>query len=397
MSRTEPDRAEMPLQGFKHCRKLLRLLQRLHDVGCAGDRAGNRRLYMDQYVTLLLLHLFNPACNSLRALQRISQLEQVQQKLGIPRCSLGSLSEGVRVFDSAPLQRIVTRWARRARPVAQTGKLPELQEILTVVDGTLLTALPKVVTQLWAPAGFKAHVQFEILQGSPVAATITDAHTSEIAVLTAHLQGGRLYLLDRGYASYQLLQDILDAPSSFLCRIKRHFHDETVETRPLDDAARQAGVLRDEVVHLGCQTRSRKLQQPVRLLELVCTERSAKSVQAMRKKQVKETTMLLVTNRLDLSAEVIALLYRYRWQIEIFFRWFKQILGCRHLLSHCPNGIELQVYTAILVCLLIARYTGLKPHKALYEMVCWYLQGWASEEELLRYVSTTQNRMARAR
>ena len=397
MSRIEPDIQMIDLHGFKHVRKFSRLLKRLHKIGCARDRAGNRLLYMDHYVTLLLLYLFTPTCNSLRAIQRISQLQKVQKKLGISRCSLGSLSEAARVFDSRPLQEIVTTLAREAPPVAGSAKLPELKEILTIVDGTLLTALPKVVEQLWtSPSneGFKAHVHYEVLKGCPVGATITGAYTSEIAVLTKHLEAGRFYLWDRGYAKYQLMQDIIDARSSFLGRIKSHFHVETIETRLLDEAAKKAGVLRDEVVYLGNHPRYRKLKQPVRLIEVVCTERSAKSVQAMHKKKVKETTMLLVTDRLDLSADVIASLYRFRWQIEIFFRWFKHILGCRHLISRCQNGIELQVYAAIIVCLLIARYTGLKPNKALYEMVCWYLQGWASEQELMNHVATAQRRQA---
>lgn len=395
MSRKKHDLQEMDLAGFKHFRQISGLLKSLHTVGTAGDRAGNRRLYMDQYVTLLLLYLFNPICDSLRALQRVSQFEKVQKKLGVPRCSLGSLSEAARVFDSRPLQEIVARLARDARPVAGSGKLPDLKEILTIVDGTVLAALPKLVEQLAVPTtdgGFKAHVQFEILKGCPVAATITGAHASEIAVLTEHLQGGRFYLLDRGYAKYRLMQDILNVHSSFLGRIKSHFHLEIIEQRPLDDAARKAGVLRDEVVYLGRHPRYRKLTRPVRLIELVCTERTAKSVRCMHQKQVKETTMRLVTDRLDLSAEAIALLYRFRWQIEIFFRWFKHILGCRHLLSHCRNGVELQVYAAILACLLIARYTGLKPNKALYEAVCWYLSGWASREELMAQIAAAQSR-----
>jgi len=393
MSPLTPDIQDIDLRGFKHARKLSGLLERLHRVGCARDRAGNRRLYMDHYVALLLLYLFNPTCNSLRAIQRLSQLKQVQKKLGVPRCSLGSLSEAARIFDSRFLQEIVTAVAAKAQPVAHSAKLPDLKEVLTIVDGTLLTTLPKVVEQLWASdshEGFKAHVQYEVLKGCPVAATITGAYASEVAVLTEHLQSGRFYLLDRGYAKYQLMQDIINAHSSFLGRIKSHFHVETVQTRPLDEAARKAGVLRDQVVHLGKHPKYRKLKQPVRLIELVCTERSAKSVQAMRKKKVKETTMLLASDRLDLSADVLAALYRFRWQIEIFFRWFKHILGCRHLLSQCQNGIELQVYAAILVCLLIARYTGLKPNKALYEMVCWYLDGWASEQELMNQIATAQ-------
>ena len=51
----------------------------------------------------------------------------------------------------------------------------------------------------------------------------------------------------------------------------------------------------------------------------------------MRQKKTKETTMVLVTDRLDLTADVLAALYRFRWEIEIFFRWFKHLLGCRHL------------------------------------------------------------------
>jgi hypothetical protein len=352
---------------------------------------------MDHYVTLLLLHLFNPICDSLRTLQRVSQLEKVQKKLGVSRCSLGSLSEAARIFDSRPLQEMVTTLARQVRPVAGSAPLPELQEILTVVDGTVLTALPKIVEQLWtsgADEGFKAHVHYEIRKGCPVAATVTGAYASEIAVLTEHLERGRFYLFDRGYAKYQLMQDIINAGSSFLGPIKSHFHAEAVETRPLDEAARTAGVLRDEVVYLGQHPRYRKLQQPVRLIEIVCTERSAQSVRRMRKKKVKETTMRLVTDRLDLSADVIASRYRFRWEIEIFFRWFKHILGCRHLLSRCQNGIELQVYTAILVCLLIARYSGLKPNKALYQMVCWYLSGWATEKELFRHIAQAQRRLA---
>jgi hypothetical protein len=388
----------MDLSGFKYFRQLSGLLEQLHPVGTAGDRAGNRRLYMDQYVTLLLLYLFNPTCNSLRALQRVSQLTKVQKKLGVPYCSLGSLSEAARIFDSRPLQEIVAHLARQARPVAGAGRQPELKEILTIVDGTVLTALPKLVEQLGATAGegFKAHVHFEVLKGCPVAATITGAHASEIAVLTEHLQAGRFYLLDRGYAKYQLMQDIIEARSSFLGRIKSHFHVETIETRPLDEAARQAGVLRDEVVRLGSPSRHCDLRQPVRWIEVVCTERTAKSVQSMRHKQRKETTMLLVTDRLDLTAETIALLYRFRWQIEIFFRWFKHILGCRHLLSRCRNGIELQVYAAIIACLLIARHTGLKPNKALYEMICWYLSGWASLEELTTQIAAAQKQQESA-
>ncbi len=92
-------------------------------------------------------------------------------------------------------------------------------------------------------------------------------------------------------------------------------------------------------------------------------------------------------NLLDVPAEIIALIYRYRWAIEIFFRFFKHILGCRHLLSHSQNGIEIQTYCAIIACLLISLWTGRKPTLRTYEMICFYFCGLASEEELLAHIA----------
>ena len=95
----------------------------------------------------------------------------------------------------------------------------------------------------------------------------------------------------------------------------------------------------------------------------------------------------IATNLLDVPAEIVALIYRFRWTIEIFFRFFKHVLGCRHLLSHRPNGIEIQTYCAIIACLLISLWTGRKPTLRTYEMICFYFSGLASEEELLAHLT----------
>mgnify|MGYP005841137851 FL=1 len=95
---------EKDITGLKYFDKLVPLLERLHAVGCARDRAGNRRLYFDQYCLLLLLAMFNPIARSMRALQQASQLRKVQKKLGCQRFSLGSLSEATEVFDPEKLR-----------------------------------------------------------------------------------------------------------------------------------------------------------------------------------------------------------------------------------------------------------------------------------------------------
>jgi hypothetical protein len=97
--------------------------------------------------------------------------------------------------------------------------------------------------------------------------------------------------------------------------------------------------------------------------------------------------LLIATNLLDLPAWIIALLYRYRWTIEIFFRFFKHTLGCRSLLSHDPAGIEIQTYCAIMACMLISLWTGRKPTLRTYEMICYYFTGLAEEDELLAHLA----------
>ena len=89
---------------------------------------------------------------------------------------------------------------------------------------------------------------------------------------------------------------------------------------------------------------------------------------------------------LDLDAELVAVGYKYRWSVELFFRWFKCILGCRHLLSTSQRGVEIQVYLALVASLLISLWTGRKPTKRTFELLCLYFSGWASEEELIAHL-----------
>jgi hypothetical protein len=100
--------------------------------------------------------------------------------------------------------------------------------------------------------------------------------------------------------------------------------------------------------------------------------------------------MVLLTKRLDVDADLIALAYRYRWTVELFFRWFKSILGCRHLLSQSANGVQLQVYMALIASLLLSLGVGGAPTKRTYELLCFSLSGWASPQDMLAHVKRLQ-------
>jgi Transposase DDE domain len=369
-----PEVRACDLQGFKYFRILLPLLERLQEVGTQRDRAGNRQLFYDQYSALLLLYFFNPIITSLRGLQQASCLAKVQKLLGVRRTSLGSFSEATEVFAAEPLRHIVQELAGRALPL-QHGRDAEALRGLTAVDGSVLRALPQMAWALWTDDQHRAaklHLHFEVLKGVPVDATLTPAACSEPDQLRAMLQPGRLYVTDRGYADYQLFRDILDAHSSFVARVKDNTAFTVAEERPLTPSACQAGVVRDIVLaKLGTNHHRDVLGQPVRLVIVRRTKPDG---------QLEE--LWLVTDRLDLPAELVALAYRYRWTIELFFRWFKCILGCRHLLATDANGVAIQVYVALIASLLIVLWTGRKPSKRTWEMIQFYLTGWASLDEL---------------
>jgi hypothetical protein len=371
------------LQGFKYFRLLMPLLDRLRDVGTARDHAGNRQLFFDQYSALLLLYFFNPVLTSLRAIQQASALDKVQKLLGVRRTSLGSLSEASGVFAAEPLRRIVHELAEQTLPL-QHGRDAEALRGLTAVDGTVLRALPHMAWALWTDEQHRAaklHLHFEVLKGVPVEATLTPAACSEPEQLRATLQPGRLYVIDRGYADYQLFRDILDAGSSFVARIKDNAAFTVAEERPLSAAAVQAGVIRDVLLDkLGTDHHKDVIGR--RVVRLVIVRRT--------KPDGSLEELWLVTDRLKLAAELVALAYRYRWSIELFFRWFKCILGCRHLLATDANGVAIQVYVALIASLLIVLWTGRKPTKRTWEMIQLYLLGWASLEELEHYLANLQ-------
>lgn len=374
-----PEVRAKDIQGLKYFQRLRPLLERLHDAGTERDRAGNRTLFFDDYAALILLYFFNPVLTSLRSLQQASCLQKVQDKLGCARTSLGSLSAAARDFDAEPLQQIVAELAREAVPLS-AGKDAEVLRGLTAVDGSLLPALPKMAWALWVDEQHRAaklHLHFDVFKGVPRRATVTDGNGNEKKQLRFALESGRLYAIDRGYAEYQLFQDIIDADSSFIGRIRDNAVYEIVEERPLSADARAAGVVRDLVVWLGGEHSGGVFKQQLRVVAVATGKTDS---------QGRPEILLLASNCLDLDAAWIALGYKYRWTVELFFRWFKCILGCQHLLSTCQNGVTIQVYLALIASLLVALWTGHKPNKRTFEMLCLYFAGWASEDELLAHV-----------
>ena len=403
MSRKKRDKIESrDITGLKYFDKLAPLLERLHDEGCERDKAGNRELHYDQYCLLMLLYLFNPIVTSLRGIQQASELEKVQRKLGCPRAALGSLSEATTVFDSERLKEIIAELGAELKPLGRDPRLQDIDHTLTLVDGTLIAALPKLMQASWLKSQtgsglvkWRLHTHFEVDRYVPTRIDVTPdggGEYDERAVLERLIESDRLYVMDRGYAKFTLFNNIVKAKSSYVCRLRDNSAYEVLEERPLTDADRAAGVLSDQIVRLGQS--GKKDTRPDHKIRLICVKCSPHTTRGKNKSGScgvdSDGILRIATNLLDVPAEIIALIYSWRWSIEIFFRFFKQILGCRHLLSHDENGIEIQTYCAIIACLLISLWTGRKPTLRTYEMICFYFCGLASEEELLRHIAKLQ-------
>ena len=396
----QPKIEEKDLHGFKHFKLLLPTLQHLHDHGCARDRAGNRQLHFDQYIALILLYFFNPILTSLRGMQQASELDKVQRLLGCPRASLGSLSDASRVFDSDLLPGIIGELANQLSPINPNPAFDDVKGVITLVDGSFLRALPGITDAMWRRksrhTGFRLHTHFELLKGVPTRIDVTNAKVSEQTVLRNALQPDRLYVTDRGYIGFDLFEQIMAIGSSLVCRLREHMVHEVVELRcEKDGPASDGEVIFDAVIRFsGSTAQKHGFERPMRMLRVKCKPHYKRSGKTGRGGPEQGQTIILVTDMLDVPAETIALLYRHRWAIETFFRFFKHILGCRHLLSHSHNGVEIQTYVAIIACLLIALWTGKKPTLRTYEMICFYFSGMASLDELLGHIEKLKRQAA---
>jgi IS4 transposase len=228
----------------------------------------------------------------------------------------------------------------------------------------------------------------------PVEAKITHGNANEKNIVREFfLKANTLYVLDAGYGEYKFLQDILEVSSSFIVRLKDNAVWDEITSNQLSDADKAMGIRRDLIVKLGSKRKQNDLQEPVRVIEIFHEgdESVPRKSRVSSKKTFRTTdsdySFLLVTARMDLPAELIALCYQFRWQIELFFRWFKCILGCTHLLALSKNGLTLQVYCALIASMLITLWTGRKPTKRTFEMLQFYFLGWATEQELEQHLN----------
>ena len=379
------------VQGGKLLEPIMRMLAPLHE----HRPDPKRKLHYDEYCAWLLLYFFTPVLDSMRGLQQVSDIDSLRKRMKLPRFSLGNFSEAGQVFDPDLLKPVIEELGGLLEDIETNPHLVNLDKRPIAVDGTLLRALPKMAWALWRDdenRAAKLHLHLDLLKGTPEKATLTDAQSSEIEELKKSIAPGRLYISDRGYFSFDLMAEILSKDSAFVARVRNNIVYETLEERPLSQRDQSIGVRADRIVRAGVKPEKNPVQQPLRLVEIHVQDSGparrshVDSKSKSCRTRTTDHTLVLLTDRLDLDVETIALLYRYRWQVELFFRWFKKVLQADKMLSLSENGLTIVMYCALIASMLITVWTGRKPTKRTYEMLCFYMSGWAEEGELLAHI-----------
>jgi hypothetical protein len=325
-----------------------------------------RLLLEEEYFSLILFGLFNPVIKTMRGLCAASHLKRVQEDVCSRPVSLGSFSEAQSVFDPELLRQVFLDLSGEISTSWGDARLAHLADKLKLIDGSLLPALPRMHWALWQNDNNRAaklHLKFTVLRQAPDDAKVTHGNSCERKALLDMIKEGEVIVGDRYYGlQYSYFAEIKKRGASHVIRIRNSPRMEIIEEMPLTDADRAVGVTWQGRVKLGEKWEG----EPIRLVKV----------------EVDGKTLMLVTD-LEIKAELIALIYRYRWQVELFFKWLKSILGCRHLMAESPDGVAIQIYSALIAALMLQLLTGKRPGKRAMELIQLYMMGYAELEEVI--------------
>ena len=351
------------------------LQERLERIG-REDGVGasfadrRRRLQLGHYLGLFLFGVVNPAVRTMRGLCAASHLPRLQSEVCGRPVSLGSFSEAQAVVDTGLLERIFAELSeeisRREDLVSERAKRWLIQE------STLWEVLPRMRWALWRRQGtsqnaVRLHLSLHVVDDKPQRAKITPGRGCERQAWRENWQPGDAYVGDRYYGEdYRLFAKLHEAGCAYVLRLREQAAIEVLEEIAVSPTDRQSGVLRQAWVVLGCKARYRSTR-----VRLVWVETS-------------KEVLRLVTNQEPhaMPAELVAALYRQRWRIELFFRWIKCILGCRHWLAESSRGVAIEIYLALIAALLLQLYSGQRPNRRMMELIQLYLLGVAGTQDL---------------
>jgi Transposase DDE domain len=301
------------------------------------QQALSQKLFFADFVKKLLFAYLEQV-SSLRSLSVELQTNQKCQELGLAYTPFSTLKDGFYRFSSEACRTLF----ETVLSEIQLKRIKGIDEIglFRVIDGSLF---PTLIQMSWSEYrkrknAFKLHLQFELNRMIPTEFLIGSGKSSERDFLLKVLEQGVTYIADRGYASFEIIAKLLQSQAYFVFRVKDNLLYEVQEVlsfrdEKLPNCFRE---VRDEVVLF----KNDKHQSRVRLIQF----------------RVAGSYFRLMTNRWELSRLQIIILYAYRWQIELFFKYLKRTLNGLHLFNHSENGVGIQFYILMTLALLLLKF-----------------------------------------
>jgi len=187
-------------------------------------------------------------------------------------------------------------------------------------------------------AAVKMHTLLDLRGNIPSFIHVSDGKLHDVHALDLLLpESGAIYVMDRGYVDFTRLHAIHRAGAFFVTRAKSNMNARRVSSTPTD---RSTGIICDQSIALKGHYTSAHYPERLRRVRFKDAETSK--------------TLVFLTNHFGLPALTIAALYKYRWQVELFFKWIKQHLRIKQFYGTSENAVKTQIWIAVSVYVLVA-------------------------------------------
>ncbi len=217
----------------------------------------------------------------------------------------------------------------------------ELGGTVYVIDSTTIELCLNLFP--WAKlktvrAAVKLHLAMELKGSIPAFFHISSGKTHDLDFLDLLVyEAGAYYIMDRGYIDFERLYRIHQANAFFVTRAKDNMAYKRLYSGPVD---KTSGVICDQIIRLSNYYAAKDYPEKLRRIKYHDAETNS--------------TYVFLTNNFNLSAGTVALLYKYRWQIELFFKWIKQHLSIKSFWGRSENAVKTQICIALCAYLLVA-------------------------------------------
>lgn len=402
MATNDSSEAEVPSPTKRIVRAIDTALQLFDEHVRLPQPHGNEKLHLRGMIGGLLAAAFQPAAWALRPVDDLSLHPKVQALTGVDRIARSTLSDAMARFDPVQIDPVIGAIERQ---------LPQLERFdpatahvarrIIAADGSWFNLAGQVTHALQCSRGNKGkqcrvrlNLQIDVDHFCPTDFDVSGKDDgSEAAAFMRSIQSQCIYLVDRNFVSHAFINAVLAKDSNLVLRLKKGVNFDVRTVRELSDQDRAHHVLRDEEGTLPGPTS--KGNSDARSCSGTPPCQAMRRVTVWDEKNKRE--VVLLTDLLDVPAHVIAVLYRLRWQIELFLRWLKVLAGFEHLLSQSERGITLQFYIAVLTALLIHLQTGTRVSKYSLLWVSWLADDRATPEAMAQAMARHERERENAR